>query len=172
MPGPVRVNLADVESGGFDPVPSSRYPLAVFDGEIKYSGDTAKHPGAAYIAWQFIIQAGEYEDRYVFDNTIFAHDWLDEQGDLAGCDCGDADLIAKFNKGLFKLKNLLAATGKWTEEQLNADDFDFEIEDVVGSLVAAQVGIRKSDEFGDSNVIKKYILVDASQFASSSDLPG
>lgn len=158
MPG-LHVNLSEVDSGS-NPFPSGRYVLNITDGEIRDSqSESAKHKGSQYIAWTFRVAVGDHTGRYVWDNTILSH------GD---CDCPNE---AEFNKGLFKLKGLLAATGKWTEEELNAPDFDFEIEDVVGSTIAAQVGIRKSDEFGDANNIKNYKLVKEEEFASLDDLP-
>lgn len=158
----LRVNLSNVESGSFDPIPAGKYPLNVFDGELRESGDNAKHPGAQYIAWEFIVASGEFEDRHLWDNTIFSHD---------GCDCGDSAAIEKFEKGFFKLKGLLAATQKWSAEELDSDEFTFDIEDVIGSSVLAGVTRRNDPEYGESNVIKSYKVLDPAEVGSSSVLP-
>ncbi len=155
----VRVNLSDTEAGGFEPFPAGRYPLNVFEGEIRTSGENAKHPGSEYIAWDFTVAGGEYDGRHVWSNTILSH------GD---CDCNDE---ATFMKGLFSLKGLLAATGRWSPEELDADEFDFDIDDIVGSLVSGTITIRRSEEWGDSNEIKRYRPADADAVAASSDLP-
>lgn len=165
----VRVNLAGVE-GGFEPVPSGKYPLNVVSGEIRES-NSDKHVGAEYIAWGFTIAGGDFEDRWVWDNTIIRHDWVDEDGNEAGCQCGDEENIAKFNKGLFKIVELLKATGKWTDEELDSEDFELDISEVEGSQVAAILGIRKSDEYGDQNTIRKYKPIGSMELADSSMLP-
>lgn len=156
----VRVNLSETE--GFDPIPAGRYPLNVFDGELRTSGENAKHPGSEYIAWDFTVAAGDNEGRHIWTNTVTDH------GD---CDCGDAEAIARFEKGKFMLMDLLKATGKWSEEELRSEDFDFEIEDVVGSTVSAAVGVRKSEEYGDQNTIKKIKALSEAELASTSTLP-
>lgn len=167
----LRVNLSDVEGNAFDPIPSGNYPLNVVDGDIREGGPDAKHPGAEYIAWEFTVAAGDNEGRHLWDNTVFRHDGVDDEGNFIGCDCGDEDAIEKYNKGLFKLKNLLTATGHWSAEELDSDEFSFAIDDVLGSQVKARVTVRKSDEYGDSNVIKTYKPLDAAEVGSSSVLP-
>lgn len=154
----IRVNLSDVD-GGFDPLPAGRYVLNVFDGEIRTSGDNAKHPGSQYIAWEFTVASGDFEGRHVWTNTVIDH------GD---CDCGQAET---FNKGLFQLRDLLAATGRWTAEELAADDFDFEIEDVVGQQVSAQLTVRQSEEYGDQNQIKRFRPLGDAERENISALP-
>lgn len=155
----VRVNLSDTEAGAFDPIPSGRYPLNVFDGDIREAGPDAKHPGSEYIAWDFTVAGGEFDGRHIWQNTIFSH------GD---CDCPNEET---FLKGLFSLKGLLAATGKWSPEELDADEFEFEIDDVVGALVIGGVRYRKSEEYGDSNDIRRFHVADEATVASSSSLP-
>lgn len=157
---PLRVNLADVEGDAFEPIPVGRYPLRVFDGEIRTSeSERAKHPGSEYIAWEFVVESGDFEGRHLWENTVLDH---------AECTC---DKEEQFNKGLFKLKNLLSATGKWSPEELDSPDFDFEIDDVLGAIVAGTVTISKSEEYGDGNNIKRWKLLDEASLGSSSALP-
>ena len=156
----LRVNLSDVEGDAFEPIPAGRYPLRVFDGEIRTSeSENAKHPGSEYIAWEFLVENGEHEGRHLWANTTWSH------GD---CDCGNEE---QFNKSLFSLKNLLAATGNWTPEELDSDEFTFEIDDVIGSLVMATVTVRRSDQWGDGNDVKRFKQLDESAVGSSSALP-
>lgn len=152
----LRVNLADVSGDAFEPIPSGRYPLNVFDGELRTSeSEEAKHPGSQYIAWEFIVAGGDSEGRHLWSNTMFSH------GD---CPCGDEE---NFNKSLFALKQLLSATGLWTEEELNADDFEFSIEEVAGSQVSAQVSRRESEQYGPQNTVKNYKRVEAGSVTST-----
>jgi hypothetical protein len=139
----IRVDLSDVESGGFDPIPAGRYPLRVFDGEIRESGPKAKNPGSEYIAWEFIVESGDFEDRHLWTNTSL------------------------LPQALFGLKGLLGATGQWSAEELDAADFDFDIDDVLGSLVMATVTVRNDPEYGESNVIKRFKPIDASELSST-----
>ncbi len=141
----VRVNLAEAGEG-FEPVPAGTYAITIDSGELRVTsseGD-AKHPGSDYANWDFIVTQGDYEGRHIFANTTVAH------GD---CDCGDEE---KFNKSLFGIAGLLKASGRYTEEQLASDDFELEIDDLVGSELAILVGIRKSEEYGDQNNVKRY----------------
>ena len=120
---PLRVDLSGTES--FEPIDSGRYPAKVTDGEIRSSGPQAKHPGSEYINWEFTIQEGAYEGRKQWTNTPIGH---------GECDCNDWKSGA-----LFGLNNLLAATEKWTKEELDDDEFEFEIDDVLGSDVSIAV---------------------------------
>lgn len=155
MPGGIRVNLSDVSDAGFDPVPTGKYAIRVYDGEIKESGPDAKHPGSVFVAWEHTIAAGDFENRHLWDNTIISH---------GECGCSEEE---KFLKGLFKIKMLLSAVGKWSQEELDADDFDWEIEDVVGGLALATVQKRDDPQYGESNTIKAYKKLDQDAVALS-----
>lgn len=64
------IDLTNVEGGGgFEPIPGGQYHLAVTGVEVKESGPNSKNPGSLYIAWEFTIQAGEYEGRRLWTNT-------------------------------------------------------------------------------------------------------
>ena len=155
----LRVNLSEVEGGSYDAIPSGRYPLNVFDGEIRTSqSERAKHPGSEYIAWEFTVDAGDFEGRHLWENTLLSH---------GECECGDEET---FNKGLFKLKQLLQATGRWSDEELNSPEFDFEIDDVLGSKLAGQVRKTNSDEYGEGNTISKFVKLEAGALGSSTSV--
>jgi hypothetical protein len=142
----IRVNLTDVGTG-FDPIPAGKYRFKVTDGSLETSGEQAKNPGAQYIKWELTVSEGDFEGRKLFLNTSL------------------------LPQALFGLKGLLAATGSWTEEELN-QDLDFEIADVLGEEVGAIVAQKEYQ--GDTvNNIKRCIPVDkvTSSSGASSLLP-
>ncbi len=136
----MRVDLSGVET--FEVIPSARYQAIVTDGEIRVSGPNAKHVGSEYINWEFTIQEGEQEGRKQWTNTPFSH---------GECDCDDWK-----DGALFGLNNLLAATEKWTTEELDSDEFDFEIDDVIGSSVTIIVIVEQyqGDEVNNIKRVK------------------
>ncbi len=143
----VRVNFADV-SDAFEPVPSGVYTLRIDEAEVKEAGESAKHPGSQYIAWTLKIEGGDFEGQNVWTNTVVDH---------GECDCSEEDT---FNKGLFQLKGLYKATGKFTEKDLNSASFEIDPNDIIGEVVRARV-IRKGreeDEYGVQNQIKKFMV--------------
>lgn len=141
----IKVNFTDVETGGFDPIPNGTYLAKVTDAEIRESGPAAKNPGAQYINWEFTIQEGEHQGRRQWLNTSL------------------------LPQALFGLKGLLAATGKYTQEQIDAE-LDFELEDVFGSDVKIVVSTREYD--GEKrNEVKRVKPVGAPSEAEASMLP-
>ncbi len=151
----MRVDLSETDAG-FEPIPSGRYQVIVTDGEIRTSGPNAKHPGSEYINWEFVIQEGEYEDRKQWTNTPIGH---------GTCECSDWKAGAYFG-----LNALLAATGKWTTEELDSDKFDFDIDDVLGSEVSISVAIEKYQGEDVNNV--KRVKPPFTGEEASSLLPG
>lgn len=143
----MRVNLSGAEASIFDPLPAGRYILRISDHEVKESGPKAKHPGAQYINWEFDVQSDEHENRKVWTNTMLTHE---------GCDCEDDEAIEKFNKSLGNLVQLLLATGEYTKEDLAQEDLEIDFTDLYGTDVGAVLKIRKSDEYGDSNEVKRF----------------
>jgi hypothetical protein len=151
----MRVDLSGVET--FEVIDSGRYQAIVTDGEIRTSGPQAKHTGSEYINWEFTISAGENEGRKQWTNTPFDH---------GECDCDDWK-----DGALFGLNNLLAATEKWSKEELDSDEFDFEIDDVIGSAVTISV-IKEKYEGDDTNNVKKVTRPRTDEDDSESLLPG
>ncbi len=142
---PVRVNLADAGEG-FEPVPGGPYAVMIDAGELREtsSDGDAKHPGSQYVNWDFIVSQGDKEGRHIFSNTTVSHH---------DCECGDEET---FNKSLFGIAGLLKATERYSEEQLASDDFELEVDDLIGSELVLQVSIKKSDQYGDQNQVKRY----------------
>lgn len=160
----MRVNLSGADTSTFEPMPAGRYVLRISDHEVKESGPNAKHPGAQYINWEFDVQNEEYEGRKVWTNTMLTHE---------GCDCENAEEIEKFNKSLGNLVQLLLATGEYTKEDLADEDLEIDFTDLYGTDVGAVLKIRKSDEYGDSNEVKRFKPLSemGSSSANSSLLP-
>jgi hypothetical protein len=135
----VRVNLSGVEAG-FDVIPAGNYLVGATNGEVRTSGENAKHVGAEYIAWELTIQEGDYEGRKQWFNTPISH---------GSCECDNWT-----SNSFIGIKSLLTATGMYTKEQLESDDFDFEIDDILGSIFIAVVVIGKY-QGEDSNNVKR-----------------
>lgn len=127
----MKVNFSEAgEEKSFEPAPRGTYVLIVTDGEVRESGPQSKKPGAEMINWELTIAEGDYEGRKVWTNTM--------------CE----------GKGVFFLKQLLSATGKFEID----DDLDFEISDVIGSKVRATLGVKPKYNDPDEmeNEVKKF----------------
>lgn len=155
----VRVNLEEAGEG-FEPVPAGLYAVTIDSGEIREtsSDGEAKHPGSDYANWDFIVTQGDYEGRHIFANTTVAH------GD---CECGDEET---FNKSLFGIAGLLKASERYSEEQLASNEFELETDELVGAEFAILVGIRKSEQYGDQNNVKRYRPLSAMSAATTDSL--
>lgn len=92
------IDFTDVEgAGGFTPLPSGRYLLQVTDWELtEVKKEGGKLPaGTPGIRWEFDVVDGEHENRKLWNSH-----WLSASS-------------------LPYLKGFLAATGEFTEEELN-----------------------------------------------------
>ena len=122
----IKVNLSGADAD-FEPLPSSRYLVKITDGEIRESGPNAKHPGAQYVNWEFTVQAGDYEGRRLWTNTMLTHE---------GCECGDEE---SFNKAIRSLVQLMNAIGLDT----SSDEYDFDMDDFIGKDLVVVVTQRE-----------------------------
>ena len=151
----MRVNLSDT-GGGFDAIPAGKYQARITDGELREAGPNAKHTGSEYINWEFTVTEGDFESRKLWQNTPWSH---------GSCDCGD------WKPGsLFGLKAILKSSGIWTDDELNADDFDFEIDDIIGSEFSLVVTVREYNG-EDTNDVKKVKPASAGSDVATSLLP-
>jgi hypothetical protein len=151
----VRVNLT-ASDASFDAIPSGRYRAVVSGGELRTSGEKAKHPGSEYANMEFTILEGDHESRKLWSNIILSH------GD---CGCDEKET---FDKSLGTLVSFLKATGRVTAEDLSSGDFDFNIDDYIGAEVVLTVSQREYE--GEMrNEIKRYRPVGAD--VSSSLMP-
>ena len=135
----MRVDLSGTQ-GTFDVLPAAKYEAKLSDGEVREAGPNAKHPGSEYINWEFTVSEGDYDGRKLWTNTPFSH---------GSCDCGDWKVGS-----LFSLKNILKSSGIWSDEELDSPEFDFEINDVIGSDFTLVVAIRQY-QGDDQNDIKR-----------------
>lgn len=113
----MKLNFADVETTNFDPVPKGKYHVKATDYELREAGENAKNPGSEYYNWELTIQDGEYANRKLFTNTSL------------------------LPNALFALKGMLQSTGKWTKEELDSAEFDFDPEEVLGVSIYAVVEV-------------------------------
>lgn len=155
----VRVNLEEAGEG-FEPVPAGTYAITIDSGELRDTNPDgeAKHPGSQYVNWDFIVTQGDSEGRHIFANTTVSH---------GECECGDEET---FNKSLFAIAGLLKATERYSEEELASDDFELEVDDLIGSELAVLVNVRKSEEYGDQNNVKRYRPISAMTSATTDSL--
>jgi hypothetical protein len=148
----MRVNLSGADVGGFDPIPAGTYIAKVTSGEMTEAGPNAKNAGAPMIKWELTVQGGQYQGRKLFMNNL-----LIQEGTYGG---------------LSRLKELLLATERYEPAQLDAEEFDFEIDDVIGADVKVSVKIRPGNQdYDPSNDIRKVRPVTEEDLADASLLP-
>ena len=152
----MRVDLSGIQDGAFDVIPSGRYQAKLSDGEIRESKSSAKHPGAEYISWEFTVLDGEFEGRKLWQITSLSH---------GTCDCSDWK-----DSSLFGLKAILSASQIWTTEELASEEFDFEINDIIGTDFTLIVAIRQyqGEDQNDVKRVKPFapLVSDGSQSAT------
>lgn len=145
--------FADVEeSSGFDNLPAGTYNAVIYDSEVREAGDDAKYPGNQYISWELNITEDGYEGRKLWYTTSLAT---------------TPKALENRTKVLSMLLGFLKACG-YTDEELNAPDFELDPEDLYGTPVKIVVGIRKWNG-EERNNVKRVMPADAD--ASASDLP-
>lgn len=148
-----RVNLADTEVGEVEAKPNGWYHVAVTDCEVKEAGENAKNPGSEYINYELTIQVGEYKNKKFWVN---------------------ASLLPQ---ALFTLKGMMQSSGKYTADQLNSGELEFEPDDLVGSHMMARNAQREyQNEMRDNirsfkPIGEKSANVTTAKSASNSLLP-
>jgi len=141
-----KVNFADVETGDFEAIPSGTYHVKITDGELREAGENAKNPGSQYINWEFTIQSGDFAERRLWTNSSL------------------------LPQALFRLKQMFKVTGHWTEEELEADDFGFDIDNAIGLDLKVVVTQRMYNE-ELQNDIKRFKPISAEEVADTSLMP-
>jgi hypothetical protein len=141
------IDFTDVEgAGGFTPLPNGRYLLEVTDWELTETKNPGKLPvGTPGIKWEFTVVDGEHENR-----KLWANHWI-------------AATTLPF------LKGFLAATGVFTEEQLNGPlgsvtDIGEKVLEAE-ARVCAKVGRQRGND--DYNDIKGFFPADQYKGQSS-----
>ena len=115
------VNFADAEAPSFDALPRGWYPTTITDVEEGETSDGAKkYPKVPYGRVEFTCtDDSEYENRR-FWRTYLVHP------DFLGA-----------------LKQLLVASGVYSEAEVNADGFDFDWDELVDAQVDVKVNRKK-----------------------------
>lgn len=129
----MKLNLSGVEAfGGFDPIPGGNYHVKITDGsEVETKNDGKLPAGTPGINWEFTVQDGEHAGRKVWTNQ-----WIHP-------------------KTIGFLKGTLVATGRFTEEETEAEDFDLDIDKVIGADLYVRVAYRPAtSEYDASNDVK------------------
>ena len=125
-----RINLDDIEaSEGYAALPAGTYPAMIADADVK---DTKRGDGQ-YIKVQFNITGATHSGRSVFANFNIRNS------------SQKAEEI-----GMQQLKQLTSAIG------LKGELLD--TQQLVGGSCEIAVVVKKSDEFGESNEVKRFLL--------------
>ena len=144
MPIPIPGGFADVEDT-FDVLPAGTYSAVVAEGEVREAGPDAKHPGAQYIAWTFNIEEEGFKNRKAWLNT---------------------SLVPEAKA---MLKRFLLATG-FSDEDLNREDFEFDIDDVTGRRVRLVITQGTNPRTKEKNNSVKRVLAPSAD-EEEDDLP-
>lgn len=135
--------FADVQETDFTPLPAGKYHVSVFEGEVKESGPNAKHPGSQYIAWTLNVLEEPYQNRKLWINTSLVPE----------------------ARGMLKAFLLCF----FEEDVLNADDFELNIDEIVGQEATAVVSVGTNPNTEEpNNSVKRLKPMEATD---SSDLP-
>jgi len=142
------LNLAGADLRGFEPFDAGRYELAVTECDMVYtkneSGEGKMPAGTPGYNVRFTVQGGEFDGRHVWNNYWMPTAEFEESSD-------ENKKKAATMKGIFA--RFLIAVGYSTEE-VTSGSFSFDATDVIGRKCWGVVGIRRSDEYGDRNIIK------------------
>ena len=119
---------------GFEPLPAGIYDVEIVAVEVRQSGEEAKHPGSDYLAVEMNVLDEEYEGRKLWTN-VSMHDNA---------------------RGL--LKAFLLAC-EYSEEEMEADDFSIEEDDLEGKRFSVAVKVGKNPKTKEANnSVKRFLL--------------
>lgn len=120
------LDLSNAKESSFSVLPEGRYKLSVLDAEVKHTSDLS----GKYLKLTFEVKDGEYDGRKLFDNYNFVNK------------SPEATEI-----GLGKIKKLMRVGGLTSTRLTNALT-------LCGLVVMADVKIKKSEKYGEQNIIK------------------
>lgn len=127
----IKVNMSKV-SVGWEALPTGDYLVVIKKGDYQRSKSSQK----PMIKWEFwVLEPENYIGR-----SLFAYTSLQPHA-------------------VFAFKGLMAATGRWTDEELDDPDWEFDIEDVYDYEVIAMV-VEDEYKGKPTNKIKGFKLVD------------
>ena len=124
----IQVNFSEVDIKEFEPMPAGSYLVNLVEVE-QVTAQTEKATQYMKCKYQ-VMDPEEYTDRFLWDNLM-----------LEG-------------KGMFRLKQALLAAG-FSNDELEAG-IDFEPQDLIGTEFMVSISIKRSEEDGDQNVIRRY----------------
>jgi hypothetical protein len=134
----MKLNLSGVKANDFDALPTGKYHVKLTDWDQTETQNAGKLPaGTPGINAEFTVQDGPNENRRLWNNF-----W-----------------IAESTLGF--LKSFLKASGQFTEDELNSEEFSFDWDDLVGVDLVVKVGVRKYNG-EDRNNINGYLPYDES----------
>lgn len=142
------LNLAGADLKGFEPFDAGRYELKVTEMDVVYtkneSGDGKMPAGTPGYNVRFTVQGGKFDERHVWNNYWLPTAEFEESSE-------ENKQKSQKMKGIFA--RFLIALG-YSEEEVTGGSFQVDINDIIGRTVMGQVGIKRSEEYGDRNVIK------------------
>lgn len=132
----LNLNLSNADVKGFDAIPANTYDATVYEvsmGETK-GGEGSKLPGGTpFLNVQFKIDGGEYDNRRVFRKFIIPPAKVN----------GKAYEHKAMMEGM--LVKFFLAIG-YDEAEVTGEDFEPELEDLVGRECRVTVKYREADE--------------------------
>jgi hypothetical protein len=139
------IDLKNVrEQGSFELLPEGLYRMVSDDANIK----TTKSGTGEYVAVEFLIRQGDYENRKIFHNFNIKN-----------------DNKTAVDIGLGQLKNLMRCGGR------NVEKFD-SVSDILDITVMGMVKIQKGkDGFPDRNVIAYFKATERENIENSTNDP-
>lgn len=146
---PLPGGFSDVEEvAGFELIDKGNYLFVVKEGEVKESGENAKFPGSQYINWQLQVAAEDnpFHGRIVFHITsLFGLEESEREEDPE-----------EAKKSLGRIKHFLKNVG-YTDDEINDEDFEIDIDDITGRYVMGEVYVKKDKggEYPDKNQIRR-----------------
>lgn len=141
------LNLSGANLKGFDPFDAGKYPLEVTNMEKVFTkSEDGKLPqGTPGWNVRFTVVEGQFENRHVWNNYWLPTDEYYEQASPE-----DKKKVDNM-RGMFG--KFLLAVG-YAEKQITSGKFKLDPEDVIGRKLLGVVGIQRSDQYDDRNVIK------------------
>lgn len=124
-----KINLLDVDDSKYEAAPAGRYVCQIINVEEKTSASD-KNPGAPMVMVEFAVIAGEQKGKHFFQYILYET----ANGQARG------------------LKPLLKATNRF---DVDDPDLEFDWPDLIGAEVMVTVTTKKSEEYGESNNVKR-----------------
>lgn len=151
------LDLSGADTSGFDPIPSNRYLVRIHKVEMDQTKNAGKMPaGTPMVKIQLVVDEGEFEDRYVFDQFV-----------LPPADYEKRDKMLGF------FVRFLVAFGL-DEAKVKSKGFKLDsLGDLVGQKAVATVAFKKGEgQYQDSNDVKGYKPADTWNGGASSSGSG